>query len=119
MRRNKIASLKQKIICIPIIMMTLISFIIPNYVHAGIGEDVMETLQEVLIMIPDAIVKALEKFFLDNDEEIFIKPFKEPDLVPSFIKKTPLGGVVSWLNNTVFDVFTGSVAAFAELIRTR
>lgn len=74
MKQGKFASLKQKIICIPIIMMTLISFIIPNYAHAGVGNDIFNALQELMLYIPDSIIAGLEKFFLgnNNSEEIII-----------------------------------------------
>lgn len=118
MRRNKIASLKQKIICIPIIMMTLISFIIPNYAHAGVGEQVLETIQEIIMMIPDALITGLEKFLLDNDEEIFIQPFNFVDTTPGFIKEIPVvGGIASWINKTATSFMIENVESLMNLIR--
>ncbi len=68
MKQNKIYKLKQKIICIPIIIITLISFVIPNYANASIGNDIFAAVQELLLYIPDAIICGLEKFFLGNND---------------------------------------------------
>lgn len=75
MKLEKIKNMKQKIITIPIIMMTLISFIIPNYANAaGVGEllgdagnAILEAICDLFLLIPNSINSGLQVFFM-NDE---------------------------------------------------
>lgn len=96
MKRGKFASLKQKIICIPIIIVTLISFIIPNYAHAGAGDTAFEMIQDILLLIPDALMIYFERMFVPGkseieEEKIFVKINGEDDY-NDFLNNTMIAG---------------------------
>lgn len=86
MKLEKIKNMKQKIITIPIIMITLISFIIPNYANASwfsdlfgsesngsgdllgdTGNAILEAICDLFLLIPNSINSGLQVFFM-NDE---------------------------------------------------
>ena len=73
MGRKKKTNLKQKIISIPIIIVTLLGFIIPNYSRANFLTDPLETIGkgflEIIIMIPDAIITLLQTKMIDWPED--------------------------------------------------
>ncbi len=70
MKLEKIKNMKQKIITIPIIMMTLISFIIPNYSQAGwlskTSDNMFKSLIDLLIFIPDSIMLGAQNLLTDK-----------------------------------------------------
>ena len=71
MKLEKIKNMKQKIITIPIIMITLISFIIPNYVNAGwfsdTSDNMFNSIIDLLLYIPDSVLLGMQKFLIDAD----------------------------------------------------
>ena len=75
MKLEKIKNMKQKIITIPIIMITLISFIIPNYANAaGAGEllgdtgnAILEAICDIFLLIPNSINSGIQVFFMKDE----------------------------------------------------
>lgn len=109
MKLEKIKNIKQKIITIPIIMITLISFIIPNYSHAGILtgfvtdkiDDLCKTLIDVMLIIPDAAMLGLQNCFVEDTS------------YSDMIKKESLNGEETWLN-TVGKIFHYTIMGPAQ-----
>lgn len=99
MGRKKITNLKQKIISIPIIIVTLIGFIVPNYAHAGIlddiGEDIGTGLIQLTMIIPDAIITVLQRKMLGwPDDEPVIREVDESSIakLSEFVGNFPIVG---------------------------
>lgn len=86
MKLEKIKNMKQKIITIPIIMITLISFIIPNYANASwfsdlfgsesngsgdllgdTGNAILEAICDLFLLIPNSINSGLQDFFMKDE----------------------------------------------------
>ena len=81
MKLEKIKNMKQKIITMPIIIITLISFIIPNYANASwfsdlfgsesngsgnllgdTGSAILEAICDLFLLIPNSINSGLQDF---------------------------------------------------------
>ncbi len=71
MKLKKLKTIKQKITIIPIIIVTILSFIIPNYAHAGwfsdTSDNMFNSLIDLLLYIPDSILLGMQRFLTDSD----------------------------------------------------
>ena len=86
MKLEKIKNMKQKIITMPIIIITLISFIIPNYANASwfsdlfgsesngsgnllgdTGNAILEAICDLFLLIPNSINSGLQDFFMKDE----------------------------------------------------
>ena len=93
MKLEKIKNMKQKIITIPIIMITLISFIIPNYSHAGVLDGVLNNVLSGLMYIPDCFIWFLEKSCIDSDIS-YSDIFKKDDDLKNYLEDTMNQGTI-------------------------
>ena len=70
MKLKKLNTLKQKITIIPIIIVTILSFIIPNYAHAGwfsdTSDNMFKSLIDLLLYIPDSIMLGIQNSLTDD-----------------------------------------------------
>ena len=70
MKLKKLKTIKQKITIIPIIIVTILSFIIPNYAHAGwfsdTSDNMFKSLIDLLLYIPDSIILGAQNFLTDE-----------------------------------------------------
>ncbi len=78
MKLNKFTNLKQKIIFIPIIIVTLLSFIIPNYAQASVSdtsEAIVKNLIDIITYIPDSVIWGLQNYFIEETKfsDLFVR----------------------------------------------
>lgn len=70
MKIKKLNTIKQKIAIIPIIIVTVLSFIIPNYAHAGwfsdTSDNMFKSLIDLLLYIPDSIILGIQNSLTDE-----------------------------------------------------
>lgn len=121
MKLEKIKNIKQKIITIPIIMMTLISFIIPNYANAGwfsdTSDNMFKSLIDFTLVIPDALLLAMQNFLTDKPmkySEMITKKSAKELLVDDIkdLEGTWLGPIANVLGGLASVPGIGSIAAW-------
>ena len=129
MKLEKIKNIKQKIITIPIIMMTLISFIIPNYANAGwfsdTSDNMFKSLIDFTLVIPDALLLAMQNFLTDKPmkysemitkksaKELFVDDIKDlegtwlgpiANVLGGLASVPGIGSIAAWMGNYQSDV---------------
>lgn len=121
MKLEKIKNMKQKIITIPIIMMTLISFIIPNYANASwfsdVSDNMFKSLIDLILFIPDSFLLAMQNFLTDKPmkySEMITKKSAKELLVDDIkdLEGTWLGPIANILGGLASVPGIGSIAAW-------